>query len=86
MPKFNAYFRYICVYKIDVYYLRLLHLISIHTRYCFVPLNDIYETEPLGNAPLYICQIWSPKTNEDFENDPPVKWSAPLAGNKWPVP
>lgn len=54
MPKFNAYFRYICVYKIDVYYLRLLHLISIHARHCFVPLNDIYETEPLGNAPLSV--------------------------------
>lgn len=54
MPKFNAYFRYICVYKIDVYYLRLLHLISIRARYCFVPLNDIYETEPLGNASLSV--------------------------------
>ena len=54
MPQFNAYCMYSCVYKIVVYYLWLLHLICIHARYCFVPLNDIYETEPLFNAPLSV--------------------------------
>ena len=39
---------------------------------------------PQVTLPLYLKM--TPKSNQDFENDPPAKWLAPLTGNKRPTP
>ena len=52
-PKFTTYFIQSHVYEIGVYYLRLLHSISIHAPTVLGYFQEIYENHPSGNTPLF---------------------------------
>ena len=63
--KFTTNLIYSQVYKISVSVLLwLLYSISIHACYYFELLSQNLLK-------------WPPKTNQDFENDPPARWLPP---------
>ena len=86
MLKFTTYFIYSFVYKIDVYFLWLLHSISIHALYCFKKyyFYDIYWNDPPQVRMFYLKMI-PPKPQAWFSKWHPRKNCQPsLTGNKQP--